>query len=90
MRTFEVPATGACLLAEDTSEHREIFGDDGHAVVYFRTLEGMVTKLRWLLTHNEERQRLARVAHHLIVDGRNTYADRLTEMLREMKDGDGR
>jgi hypothetical protein len=89
MRAFEVPAIGACMLAEDTSEHREIFGDEGQAVIYFRTLEELVMKLRWLLAHDDERQRLARAAHHLIVQGRNTYADRLTEMLREVEDGDG-
>ena len=78
------------MLAEDTAEHREIFGDEGHAVVYFRTLEEMVTKVRWLLAHDEERQRLARTAHCLIVRGHNTYTDRLTEMLREADDGEGK
>lgn len=90
MRTFEVPAVGACMLAEDTAEHREIFGDEGHAVVYFRTLEEMVAKTRWLLAHDEERQRLARTAHCLIVRGHNTYTDRLTEMLRGADDGEVR
>jgi spore maturation protein CgeB len=89
MRAFEVPAIGACMLAEDTSEHREIFGDEGQAVIYFRTLEDLVTKLRWLLTQDNERQRLARAAHNLIVNGRNTYTDRLTEMLRGVEDGGG-
>ena len=82
MRTFEIAATGTCLLAEETEEHHAIFGDEGQAVMYFRTTHEMVTKLRWLLAHDDERRRLARAAHHLIVRGRNTYADRLTEMLR--------
>jgi spore maturation protein CgeB len=82
MRTFEIAATGTCLLAEGTEEHHAIFGDEGQAVMYFRTTHEMVTKLRWLLAHDDERRRLARAAHHLIVRGRNTYADRLTEMLR--------
>lgn len=90
MRTFEIAAMGTCLLAEETEEHHAIFGDEGQAVVYFRTIHEMVTKLRWLLTHDEERRRLARAAHHLIVQGRNTYADRLTEMLRGVEDGDMR
>jgi spore maturation protein CgeB len=78
------------MLAEDTAEHREIFGDEGQAVIYFRTLEEMQTKLRWLLAHDEERQRLARAVHCLIVHGRNTYADRLTEMLQGVEDGEAR
>ena len=28
MRSFEIPAIGACMLVEDTEEHREIFGPD--------------------------------------------------------------
>lgn len=90
MRSFEIAAMGACLLAEETAEHRAIFGDEGQAVVYFRTLPEMVTKLHWLLAHDDERRRLARAAHNLIVNGRNTYTDRLTEMLREGENGDVR
>src|SRR5581483_9754387 len=88
MRTFEVAAVGACMLTEDTTEHREIFGEEGVAVVYFQTIPEMVTKLQWLLTHDDERRRLAGAARHLIVRGHNTYADRLTEMLRGRVSGD--
>jgi spore maturation protein CgeB len=81
MRTFEVPAIGACMLTEDTEEHREIFGEEGKAVVYFRPILEMIEKLRWLLDHDDERQRLAEAAYRLIVNGRNTYKDRLLTML---------
>jgi spore maturation protein CgeB len=81
MRTFEVPAIGACMLTEDTQEHREIFGEEGQAVVYFRSKSEMVEKLRWLLGHDHERERLASAAHELITNGRNTYKDRLLQML---------
>ena len=36
MRSFEIAAVGGCLLAQDIDEHREIFGSEGEAVVYFR------------------------------------------------------
>jgi spore maturation protein CgeB len=81
MRTFEAPAIGACMLVEDTEEHREIFGEDGKAVVYFRDVDDMIEKLRWLLAHDDERQRLAQTAHHLITQGKHTYRDRLMTML---------
>ncbi len=47
MRTFELAAMRACVLAEDTPEHREIYGgsDDG-CVRYFRTLGEMVEQAR--------------------------------------------
>jgi spore maturation protein CgeB len=81
MRSYEVPAMGGCMLVEDTDEHRAIFGEDGQAVVYFQSLESIIDRLRWLLAHDAERQRLAMAAHRLIVDGHNTYGDRLRVML---------
>jgi spore maturation protein CgeB len=81
MRSFEIPAIGACMLTEDTEEHRAIFGADEENVVYFRSKEEMVDRLRWLLEHDAERVRLAGAAHRLIAGGKNTYRDRLETML---------
>ncbi len=81
MRTFEVPAIGSCMLTEDTPEHREIFGKEGEAVVYFNTIPEMLEKTHWLLDHEQERQRLAQNAHVLITQGKNTYGDRLKTIL---------
>ena len=82
MRSFEIPAIGACMLVEDTAEHRELFGEDGDAVVYFRSQQGAVEKLRWLLANDAERHRLKERALQLITRGRNTYRDRLETMLQ--------
>jgi spore maturation protein CgeB len=81
MRTFELAATGACMLTEDTAEHREIFGKDGDAVIYFRALPEMLEKLRWLLDHSRERVRLAENARQRILSGGNTYQGRVSAML---------
>lgn len=81
MRSFEIPAIGACMLVEDTVEHREIFGADGEAVAYFRTIDEMIAKLRWLLDHDDVRRRLALAAHRRIVGGNHTYRDRLLAIL---------
>ena len=81
MRTFEVPAVGACMLTEDSPEHREIFGEDGQNVFYFNSLENMVERCRWLISHPNETARLSASAHRLITEGANTYRDRLDQML---------
>lgn len=81
MRTFEVPAVGACMLVEDTQEHRNIFGEEGSAVIYFKTIPEMLEKAHWLLNHDEERQRIAKDAHLLITKAANTYCDRLKHIL---------
>lgn len=81
MRTFELPAMKACMMAEDTHEHREIFGEDGETVVYFKTIPEMIEKARWLLEHPEERKRMKEAAHILITGGMHTYKERLVDML---------
>jgi len=81
MRSYELPAMGGCMLVERTDEHRSMFGDDGQAVVYFDGVESMIDRLHWLIGHDHERRRLATTAHRLIVDGQNTYRDRLAAIL---------
>jgi spore maturation protein CgeB len=83
MRSFEIPAIGGCMLAEDTTEHREIFGKDGDRVIYFDTEVPMVDRARELLANVALRQQLAERAHTHILSTRNTYRDRLQTMLSE-------
>lgn len=81
MRTFEAPAMGACMLVEDTPEHREIFGQDRESVVYFRNVDEMLHGVHWLLSSEPERSRLVAAAQAIIVGNPNTYRDRLLTML---------
>lgn len=85
MRTFEAPAMGACMLTEDTEEHRAIIGADGEAVVYFRSVEDMVGKARKLLESDAYRTQLAHNAYERIVGGKNTYLDRLRTMITTLQ-----
>jgi spore maturation protein CgeB len=81
MRSFEIAAAGGCMLAEDTDEHREIFGPDGEAAHYFRNASEAAERTRALLYNSVERKRLAVGLHRRIVGGAHTYADRLAKML---------
>jgi spore maturation protein CgeB len=81
MRSFEIPAMGGCMLAESTVEHRDLFGEEGQAVLYFHDIPELIRKARWLLDHPEERQRLRAAVHRRITSGGNTYSDRLRSML---------
>lgn len=81
MRTFEVPAVGACMLTEDTPEHREIFGKEGEAVLYFDSLDSMIEKTRKLCDDEGLRTQLAERAQQLITKGGHTYRHRLQAML---------
>jgi spore maturation protein CgeB len=81
MRSFEIAAIGGCMLAEDTPEHREIFGEDGEAVTYFRSARQAAERARVLLDNPGERARLSAALRARIARGRHTYRDRLSTML---------
>lgn len=81
MRTFEVPAMGGCMLAEDTAEHRELLGPDGECAAYFSDTAGLIKAARRLLGQPAERARMAAAAYARITGGGHTYADRLRLML---------
>jgi spore maturation protein CgeB len=82
MRSFEIAALGGCMLAEDTAEHREIFGPEGKAVFYFRSPREAAERTRALLADPTERTRLsAAIRRRIVSRGANTYRDRLLRML---------
>jgi spore maturation protein CgeB len=81
MRSFEMAAIGACMIADDTDEHREIFGPDGDAVRYFRTPAEAAVLAKSLLADSRERARLRACAYDRVSTGGHTYRDRLASML---------
>jgi spore maturation protein CgeB len=81
MRSFEVPAAGGVMLAEETDEHRALFGESGLAAIYFRTPADMMEAARHLVGDPRMRARLSAEAHRLVTGGGHTYVDRLRTML---------
>jgi spore maturation protein CgeB len=88
MRSFEIAAVGGCMLAEDTEEHRQIFGGDGECVVYFRTAEEAANRARALIATPGLQRRLASAVRDRMASGMHTYQDRLLAMLRAVADDD--
>lgn len=81
MRSFEIPAMGGCMLAEDTDDHRSMFGGDGEAVLYFSSTDELVRRVLEVRDDSRRRRVLSERAHRVVVEDRHTYADRLTNML---------
>lgn len=81
MRSLEVGAMAAPVLAEDTEEHRRIYGKEGEQVLYFASEQALVTKARWLLSNRQEGRAMGKRLNQAMVQGNNTYADRLKAML---------
>jgi spore maturation protein CgeB len=81
MRSFEIAAIGGCMLVEDTDEHREIFGPDGDAVIYFRTASDAADSARKVLGDQDLQIRLADRVKSRILSNAHKYSDRLGSML---------
>jgi hypothetical protein len=79
-RTFEIPATGACMLMEHSSEQAALF-PEGEAWVGFKSNEELVEKARWLLADDAARQRIAETGHRLVTEGPHSLRHRLARML---------
>jgi hypothetical protein len=78
MRSLELPAMGACIVVEDTLEHRELFGEDGVCVEYYTTMEDMITKVKSLCAQPERARALGDMAfQHICRKSKHTYAERL-------------
>ena len=81
MRTFEIPAVGGFMLAEDTTEHRALFGAEGRNVLYFSNAHSAAEQAQWALQHPTDRRRMAHSAQTLVTHGGHSYRDRLDSML---------
>jgi hypothetical protein len=82
MRSLELPAMKACLVVEDTLEHRELFGDEGDCVLYYLNNMEMVDKIKNLCDQPERALQLGRrVLTRICHNSRHSYADRLGHIL---------
>jgi spore maturation protein CgeB len=81
MRSFEIPSVGGFMIAEDTDEHRDLFGPEGECVLYFDSPEQAVGRVRWAFENSGDRVRMAAACHRRVVQGGHTYRDRLRTML---------
>jgi spore maturation protein CgeB len=80
MRTFEIPACGAFMLAERTDEHEEMFREDRDAA-FFSSPEELLDKTRFYVRHENLRREIAGRGFQTVTGMRNTYKDRLAELL---------
>jgi spore maturation protein CgeB len=85
MRTYELPAARACVIAERTDEHHAIYGEEGRNVLYFGDEGEMIGKISYLLRNPAKRSAYAEAVHRQITGERNTYADRLVQMLQAIQ-----
>jgi spore maturation protein CgeB len=80
MRSFEAAAIGGCILAEDTSDHRLLFGKGAR---YFKDTVALVREAKELLKNGEARVALTRQLQDVMnnVGHLHTYASRLRRII---------
>jgi hypothetical protein len=83
MRTFEIPACGAFLLAERTDEQCGMFAEDREAA-FFSGPEELTEKTAFYLGHPNARRAVAQAGFRRVTSGRNTYRDRLFDLLKQV------
>lgn len=79
-RSIEIPACGGFLLAERTDEHLRLL-KEGVEAEYFASDAEMLEKVRYYLTHENERARIAAAGLRRCLTGGYSNADRLTSIL---------
>ncbi|MDB5388449.1 MAG: wbbL 5 [Planctomycetaceae bacterium] len=81
MRVFETLGCGAMLVTNDLRDNgqEEILQSDRHVVTYGEDSE-LLDKLRFYLTHDKEREKIAQ-AGHMEVIARHTYLHRMQALL---------
>jgi spore maturation protein CgeB len=78
MRSLEFPAMGACLLVEDTGEHRQLYKDEQQILPYWHNAESLVDQAVILIRSSATSQRFRSLLYkNVVIDERNTYSDRL-------------
>lgn len=80
MRTFEIPACRGFMLAERTEEHMQFFREHEH-VGFFGSPSELVNKVRYYLDSPDNRERIAQASYEAVTAGRNTYTDRLQQIM---------
>lgn len=58
MRMFEATGTGTCLLTDRKENNKDYF-EDGKEIVTYATKEECLDKIKYLLSHEDERQKIA-------------------------------
>ncbi len=74
-RTFEIPASGAFMLMERTSEHLDMFVE-GVEAEFFDSADEAAAKIKYYLMHDEEREKIARAGNKRLLNSNYSYYDR--------------
>lgn len=82
-RTFEIPALGGFMLSERTCEQTKLFNEGVHAE-YFGSKEELLSKTRYYLENERERERIAANGKRLCETGQFTHESLIRGIIRSV------
>jgi len=83
-RTFEIPATGALFILEDSMEHRTYF-QDGEEVILFQSPDQIPSIIDWIRKNPGKSKEIARQGHLKVTNGANAWSDRAILVLSTLE-----
>lgn len=78
-RCFEIPAIGTPMLSERTDDMLRLFGENRHAM-YFSSEDELFDKVKFLISHEAERLKMAKNAIERVVELKASVFDRMREV----------
>ena len=82
-RTFEIPAMGVFMLAERTDDHLSLF-KEGIEAEFFGSDDELQDKIRYYLSHDKTRERIAVAGRKRSLRGKYNSRDQLLKVLDRM------
>lgn len=82
-RSFEIPATGSFMLAERTAEHTRLF-EEGVEAAYFSSRQELLEKVRYYLSQEAERARIAAAGRLRCLRDGHSHQDRMSAMMEHL------
>jgi spore maturation protein CgeB len=84
-RTIEIPACGAFMLAERTTELTYLFQEGKEAEFFaFDNTQELIEKITYYLNHETERKEIARLARERCLNSRYSYEEILSPLLKQV------
>ena len=79
-RCFEIPAVKTMMIAPYTDDLSEMFEEDKE-IVFYRNKEEFLMKIKYYLTHEDERNKIAEAGNLRVVKDKHECSDRIMQIV---------